>query len=261
MCTGGYVETSRLASIPGGQDSGFGSDSEHLRFLHYDQHSTASHRQLTCLSRQPTVTKNLSFIPFDIFFTASSITVMTYIMAQVPGSSTEPPEHIGKKFLNIPKKDSEHIEPQMPELVIDGDLHCTSSGAGFVMLEDLSSPSRQHARQALGVTIVRQPGRRGVGGGLLQPLFFLQLTQPSTLLSCHQRRQRLELSLFDLTLKGVAADYSDLGKLLLSLFCFILATVGKVSCHSITKHNVSSTLIEFSLKFKPQNAYSSLHKY
>lgn len=201
-----------MGSIHCGQDSGFGSDSEHLRFLHYDQHSTASHRQLTCLTRQPTVTKNLSFIPFDIFLTASSLTVMTYIMNQAPGSSTKPPEQIDKNFLNITQKDSEHIESQIPELDIAGDPFSTSSGAGFAMLEESSCLSREHARQALGATIVRQPGRRGVEGGLMQPLFFLQLTQPSTLLSCHQRRQRLELSLFDLTLKGVASDYSNLGK-------------------------------------------------
>lgn len=201
-----------MGSIPCGQDSGFGSDSEHLRFLHYDQHSTTSHRQLTCLSRQPTITKNLSFIPFDIFLTASSLTLMTYIMTQPPVSTTEPPEHISKKFFNLPKNDPEQIEPQVPDQVMERDLLSTSSGAGFAMLEELSSPRREHARQALGVTVVRQPGRRGVGGGLLQPLLFLQLTQPSILLSCHQRRQRLELSLFDLTLKGVASDYSDLGR-------------------------------------------------
>lgn len=197
-----------MGSIPCGQDSGFGSDSEHLRFVHYDQHSTTSHRQLTCLSRQPTITKNLSFIPFDIFLTAGSFTVMTYIMTE----ASEPLEHTGKKF-NIPKNDPEHIEPEMPELVTARDVLSPSSGEAFFMLEGLSSPSREHARQALGVTVVRQPGRRGVGGGLLQPLLFLQLTQPSTLLSCHQRRQRLELSLFDLTLKGVASDYACLGRL------------------------------------------------
>lgn len=215
-----YGETSRFGSIPCGQDSGFGSDSEHLRFVYYDQHSTTSYRQLTCLSRQPTITKNLSFIPFDIFLTAGSLTLMTYIMTQASESTTEPPEHTGKKFVNIPKNDPEHIEPQMPELVTARELLSTSSGEGFLTLEGLSSPSRGHARQALGDTVVRQPGRRGVGGGLLQPLLFLQLTQPSTLLSCHQRRQRLELSLFDLTLKGVASDYVYLGRLPYFLLAF-----------------------------------------
>ncbi|KAG7317797.1 hypothetical protein KOW79_018832 [Hemibagrus wyckioides] len=211
--TAGYVETSRMGSVPCGQDSGFGSDSEHLRFGHYDQHRTTSHRQLTCLSRQPTITKNLSFIPFDIFLTAGSLTLMTYIMTQDSASTKESTEHTHKKF-NIPKKNSENIEPQMPELVTAGDLPNNSSGTGFLMSEGLPASSREHVRQALGVTVVRQPGRRGVEGGLLQPLLFLQLTQPSVLLSCHQRRQRLELSLFDLTVKGVACDYTyqDTGK-------------------------------------------------
>lgn len=201
-----------MSSVPCGQDSGFGSDSEHLRFLHYDQQSTTSHRQLTCLSRQPTITKNLSFIPFDIFLTASSLTLMTYIMTQSSGSTAEPPEHLSKKLINIPNDDSEHMEPRVPDLATGADLVSSSLGAGFLMLEGLSSPSREHSRKSLGVTVVRQPGRRGVVGGLLQPLLFLQLTQPSTLLSCHQRRQRLELSLFDLTLKGVASDYAQLGR-------------------------------------------------
>ncbi|KAI5620879.1 vacuolar protein sorting-associated protein 13B-like, partial [Silurus asotus] len=211
-----YVETSRVGSMPCGQDSGFGSDSEHLRFVHYDQHSTTSHRQLTCLSRQPTITKNLSFIPFDIFVTASSFTLMTYLMTQASASTTEPVGHTSKKLLNTPK-DPEPTEPQMPEPVAAGDLLSASSEGGLLMLEGLSSTSREHARQTLGATIVRQPGRRGVGGGLLQPLLYLQLTQPSTLLSCHQRRQRLELSLFDFTLKGVASDYAYLAELKVEL--------------------------------------------
>lgn len=211
-----------MGTVPCGQDSGFGSDSEHLRFVHYDQHRTTSHRQLTCLSRQPTITKNLSFIPFDIFLTAGSLTLMTYIMTQDLGSTTEPTEHIGKKFLHVPEKDSEPVEPQMPEMVSEGGLLNTSSGAGFLMMDGLSTPSREHARQGLGVTVIRQPGRRGVGGSLLQPLLFLQFTQPSILLSCHQRRQRLELSLFDLTVKGIAPDYSYLGRVLYFLLHFSL---------------------------------------
>ncbi|XP_027028317.2 vacuolar protein sorting-associated protein 13B isoform X2 [Tachysurus fulvidraco] len=214
VCAAGYVESSRMGTVPCGQDSGFGSDSEHLRFAHYDQHRSTSHRQLTCLSRQPTIIKNLSFIPFDIFLTAGSLNLMTYIMTHDSASTVEPTEHTHKKFPNITKKDSEHVEPQIPEPVTAGDLLNTSSGAEFVMSDGLSSPSREHVRQTLGITVVRQPGRRGVEGGLLQPLLFLQLTQPSVLLSCHQRRQRLELSLFDLTVKGVASDntYLDTGK-------------------------------------------------
>ncbi len=71
---------------------------------------------------------------------------------------------------------------------------------------------RSSARQALGVTVVRQPGRRGDKDCSLQPLMFLQVTQPSVLISCHHRKQKLELSLFDLTLKGVASNYKSLGE-------------------------------------------------
>ncbi|TSK20268.1 Vacuolar protein sorting-associated protein 13B [Bagarius yarrelli] len=195
------------------EDSGFGSDSEHLRFVHYDQHRATSHR-LTCLSRQPTITKNLSFIPFDFFLTAGSLTLMTYVMTQESPLSTEPTEHTRKHFLNIPKKDLEQVE--VPELATAGDSFTASTGGECLML-DRSLSNRDHARQALGVTVVRQPGRRGVGGGTLHPVLYLQFTQPSVLLSCHQRRQRLELSLFDLTVKGVASDYTNLAELKVEL--------------------------------------------
>ncbi|XP_017308311.2 intermembrane lipid transfer protein VPS13B isoform X6 [Ictalurus punctatus] len=249
-CAAGHVETLKMGSVSCGQDSGFGSDSEHMRFVHYDKHNTTSHRQLTCLSRQPTITKNLSFIPFDIFLTAGSLTLMTYIMTQPSVSTTEPPEHIDEKFLNIPKKDPEHIVPQMPELVTAGDLLSTSSGAEFLMLEGLSSPSREHGRQTLGVTVVRQPGRRGVGGGLLQPLLLLQLTQPSTLLSCHQRRQRLELSLFDLTLKGVASDYAylDTGKSLPESLDYSVFWLETVAGEADSRTGIPPPLLSLSIR-------------
>lgn len=79
-------------------------------------------------------------------------------------------------------------------------------------LLSLENPSRSSARQALGVTVVRQPGRRGAGDQVLEPLLYLQLMQPSALLSCHHRKQRMELSLFDMALRGVASDYKCLGK-------------------------------------------------
>lgn len=82
----------------------------------------------------------------------------------------------------------------------------------LLSLESLTTPSRSSARQALGVTVVRQPGRRGVGDQVLEPLLYLQLMQPSALLSCHHRKQRMELSLFDMALRGVASDYKCLGK-------------------------------------------------
>lgn len=62
------------------------------------------------------------------------------------------------------------------------------------------------------MTIVRQPGRRGAGDQVLEPLLHLQLIQPSALLSCHHRKQRMEFSVFDVALRGVASDYKCLGK-------------------------------------------------
>lgn len=82
----------------------------------------------------------------------------------------------------------------------------------LLSLDGLPTPSRSSARQALGVTIVRQPGRRGPGDLVLEPLLYLQVVQPSALLSCHHRKQRMELSVFDVALRGVASDYKCLGK-------------------------------------------------
>lgn len=86
----------------------------------------------------------------------------------------------------------------------------------LLSLDGLPTPTRSSARQALGVTIVRQPGRRGAGDQLLEPLLYLQVLQPSVLLSCHHRKQRMELSVFDVFLKGVASDYKCLGESVLS---------------------------------------------
>lgn len=82
----------------------------------------------------------------------------------------------------------------------------------LLSLDGLPTPSRSSARQALGVTIMRQPGRRGAGDQVLEPLLYLQVMQPSALLSCHHRKQRMELSVFDMALKGVASDYKCLGE-------------------------------------------------
>ncbi|XP_019714676.1 vacuolar protein sorting-associated protein 13B-like, partial [Hippocampus comes] len=86
----------------------------------------------------------------------------------------------------------------------------------LLSLNSVSTPSRSSARQALGVTIVRQPGRRGPADQVLEPLLYLQVIQPSALLSCHHRKQRMEISVFDVALRGVASDYKclDQGKTL-----------------------------------------------
>lgn len=207
-----------MGSVPRGQDSGFGSDSARLRVFQIDQQSGTSRHQLARPSHQPIITKNLSFIPFDIFVTAGRLTLMTYTMTSASKTPLDNHGCSGKSALNVPK---EHAHPAVldqspgPAADYSEDLLSGNSSMGVgcpaLSLEGLSLPSRTSARQALGVTVVRQPGRRGVGEGLLQPLFLLQLLQPSALLNCHQRRQRLELSLFDLLLKGATYNFTCLG--------------------------------------------------
>ena len=65
-------------SAAGGRDSGFGSDSARIRIVQIEQQSGASHHRLARPSHQSTITKNLSFIPFDVFLTASKLSLMTY---------------------------------------------------------------------------------------------------------------------------------------------------------------------------------------
>lgn len=67
-----------------GQDSGFGSDSAHIRIVQIEQQSGASHHCIARPSHKSTITKNLSFIPFDIFLTASRLSVMTYACSSPP---------------------------------------------------------------------------------------------------------------------------------------------------------------------------------
>ncbi|XP_063055639.1 intermembrane lipid transfer protein VPS13B-like [Engraulis encrasicolus] len=248
----------------GAQDSGFGSDSARLRIVQIEQQSGASHHRLARPSRQPTITKNLSFIPFDVFLTAGRVAVMTYATSRVPKPSqpttptttaadaTSPKtsttttistgDRPSKSALNMPEGDHHppaHVPdpasspppPATPATAMTSDLSVltaedllnsnspmaggrTPGPGGLLSLESLQAPSRSSARQALGVTVVRQPGRRGAGDSLLEPLLYLQLFQPSALLSCHHRKQRLELSLFDTALKGVAPTYKciDPGK-------------------------------------------------
>ncbi|XP_076118320.1 intermembrane lipid transfer protein VPS13B-like [Alosa pseudoharengus] len=234
----------------GAQDSGFGSDSARLRIVQIEQQSGASHHRLARPSHQPTITKNLSFIPFDVFLTAGRVVLMTYASARVPkpastaaSDSTSPTataNRPGKSALNMPDGDhppdpsspppppaaaaaaamtsdlsaltaDDLLNSNVPQASVTGR---SSSAGGLLSLESLGTPSRSSARQALGVTVVRQPGRRGAGDGLLEPLLYLQVFQPSALLSCHHRKQKLELSVFDVTLKGVAPSYkcTDQGK-------------------------------------------------
>ncbi|XP_028837760.1 vacuolar protein sorting-associated protein 13B isoform X2 [Denticeps clupeoides] len=211
----------------GAQDSGFGSDSAPLRIVQIEQQSGASHR-LARPSRQPTITKNLSFIPFDVFVTAGRVALMTYASTHNPKPQPDC-ERPSKSALNVseseqapdahaacPTPTSTQTPPaaDIAGLTAEDLLNCNASTAPstdrLLSLESLQAPSRSAARQALGVTVVRQPGRRGVGDALLEPLLYLQVSQPSALLSCHHRKQRLELSVFDVVLKGVATTYKCL---------------------------------------------------
>ncbi|XP_076844429.1 intermembrane lipid transfer protein VPS13B [Brachyhypopomus gauderio] len=238
------VEPLGADGAPCGQDSGFGSDSARLRIVHIDQQSGASHHRLARPSHQPTITKNLSFIPVDVFLTASRLSLMTYAVTRSLQSRSDSSERssldarqdepqdappvrrppVRRPPRQTPPRQTTSVLGRRPTSHRSPQKTCSTPTpvhprpppplAGLPSLERPSSPSRASARQALGVTVVRQPGRRGPGGGLLEPLLLLQLSQPSALLSCHQRRQRLDLSLFDLTMKGVATDYTclDTGK-------------------------------------------------
>ncbi len=182
------VESLCGSSAPCGQDSGFGSDSARLRIVQIERQSGTGQHRLARPSQHPTITKNLSFIPFDVFLTAGRISLMTY--------STTP--------ASKPPADAPPEPPPALSSLTAEDLLNANTAVG-------SPGVRSSARQALGVTVVRQPGRRGDKDCCLQPLLFLKVTQPSVLISCHHRTQRLELSLFDLTLKGVASKLQESG--------------------------------------------------
>ncbi|XP_024917375.1 vacuolar protein sorting-associated protein 13B isoform X2 [Cynoglossus semilaevis] len=232
-----------------GQDSGFGSDSARIRIVQIEQQSGASHHCIARPSQKSTITKNLNFIPFDIFLTASRLSVMTYACSsssKALSSSSDTPRPLEK---NEAVEKVEKIALTQPEVMPESPPTSASptpesaptgqdSIAGLtaedifnsntsqpaspllrgslLSLNTLPTPSRSSARQALGVTIVRQPGRRGAGDQVLEPLLYLQVMQPSALLSCHHRKQRMELSVFDVALRGVTSDYKclDPGKTL-----------------------------------------------
>nr|XP_037855795.1 vacuolar protein sorting-associated protein 13B isoform X6 [Chlorocebus sabaeus] len=222
---GGTAETSSRYS--GAQDSGIGSDSVKIRIVQIEQHSGASQHRIARPSHQSSIVKNLNFIPFDIFITASRISLMTYsCMALSKSKSQEQKdnEKTDKSSLNLSEVDSDVAKPNQAciSTVTAEDLLRSSisfpSGKkiGVLSLESIHASTRSSARQALGITIVRQPGRRGTGDLQLEPFLYFIVSQPSLLLSCHHRKQRVEVSIFDAVLKGVASDYkcTDPGKTL-----------------------------------------------
>ncbi|TRZ13124.1 hypothetical protein HGM15179_013988, partial [Zosterops borbonicus] len=230
VADGGTVETSSRYS--GAQDSGIGSDSVKIRIIQIEQHSGTSQHRIARPSRQSSIVKNLNFIPFDIFVTASRISLMTYSCTASPKAKSvqeqKEGEKISKSSLNLPEtvSGSSHdtkkpSQPCISSVTADDLLNSNpplSAGrkAGLLSLESLHASTRSSARQALGITIVRQPGRRGTGDIELQPFLYLVVSQPSVLLSCHHRKQKVEISVFDAGLKGVASDYkcTDPGKTL-----------------------------------------------
>lgn len=218
---GGVAETSSRYS--GAQDSGIGSDSVQIRIVQIEQYSGASQHRIARPSHQSSIVKNLNFIPFDIFITASRISLMTYSSVALPKfKSPEQKEDgkTGKNSLNLPEVDSDTAQPNQAciSMVTAEDLlnrsNSFSSGRKIrvLSLESLHASTRSSARQALGGTVVRQPGRRGTGDFELHPFLYLIVSQPSLLLSCHHRKQRVEISVFDAMLKGAASDYKCTGK-------------------------------------------------
>ncbi|NWR73000.1 VP13B protein, partial [Centropus unirufus] len=223
---GGAVETSSRYS--GAQDSGIGSDSVKIRIVQIEQHSGTSQYRIARPSHQSSIVKNLNFIPFDIFITASRISLMTYSCIALPKpkpvQDQKDGEKISKSSLNLPEAGSggsqdtqKPSQPCLSSVTADDLLNSnaplsTGRKAGLLSLESLHASTRSSARQALGITIVRQPGRRGTGDIELQPFLCLVVSQPSVLLSCHHRKQKVEISVFDASLKGVAPDYKCTGK-------------------------------------------------
>ncbi|XP_068017257.1 intermembrane lipid transfer protein VPS13B isoform X4 [Melanerpes formicivorus] len=261
---GGTVETSSRYS--GAQDSGIGSDSVKIRIVQIEQHSGTSQHRIARPSRHSSIVKNLNFIPFDVFVTASRISLMTYscIALQKPKSVQEQKEgeRISKSSLNLPEAGSsgshDTKKPSQPcissvtadDLLSSNVPLSTGRKPGLLSLESLHASTRSSARQALGITIVRQPGRRGTGDIELQPFLYLIVSQPSVLLSCHHRKQKVEISVFDAGLKGVASDYkcTDPGKTLPEALDYCTVWLQTVAGEVDAKSGIPPPLITVQIK-------------
>ncbi|XP_061851653.1 intermembrane lipid transfer protein VPS13B isoform X1 [Colius striatus] len=261
---GGTVETSSRYS--GAQDSGIGSDSVKIRIVQIEQHSGTSQHRIARPSHQSSIVKNLNFIPFDIFITASRISLMTYSCTALPKSKSVQDQKDGEKIckssLNLPevnlggshdtKKPSQPcISSVTADDLLSSDVPlCTGKKMGLLSLESLHASTRSSARQALGITIVRQPGRRGTGDIELQPFLCLIVSQPSVLLSCHHRKQKVEISVFDAGLKGVASDYkcTDPGKTLPEALDYCQVWLQTVAGEADAKSGIPPPLITLQIK-------------
>ncbi|NWY01214.1 VP13B protein, partial [Nothoprocta ornata] len=259
---GGTADTSSRYS--GAQDSGIGSDSVRIRIVQIEQHSGTSQHRLARPSRHSSIVKNLNFIPFDVFVTASRISLMTYSCSALPKPKSPPAPKEGEKrsrsSLNLPGAGSRQGSDEAPQggisSVTAADLlngnaaPAAGRRPGLLSLESLHASTRSSARQALGITIVRQPGRRGAGDVELQPFLYLVVSQPSVLLSCHHRKQKVEISMFDAGLKGVASDYkcTDPGKTLPEALDYCKIWLQTVAGEVDTKSGIPPPLVTVQIK-------------
>lgn len=194
-----------------------------IRIVQIEPQSGTSHHRIVRPSKQSSIVKNLNFIPFDIFITASRISLMTYSCTSVSKLKvdTTDGEKVRKSSLNLTSTESDEVldrsaQSGISTLTAEDLLTSKSSSpvngkAGLFSLERLHASTRSSARQALGITIVRQPGRRGTGDLQLNPFLNLTVSQPSLLISCHHRKQKVEISLFDALLKGADPEYKCSG--------------------------------------------------
>uniref|UniRef100_G1NW61 Vacuolar protein sorting 13 homolog B n=1 Tax=Myotis lucifugus TaxID=59463 RepID=G1NW61_MYOLU len=256
---GNVADTSSRCS--GAQDSGIGSDSVKIRIVQIEQHSGTSQHRIARPSHQSSIVKNLNFIPFDIFITASRISLMTYSCTALPKSKSQEQkdnEKTGKSSLNLPEDDSDVtksseacISTVTAEDLLSSNVPFPSGKKmGAISLESLHATTRSSARQALGVTIVRQPGRRGAGNLQLEPLLHVIVSQPSLLLSCHHRKQRVEMTIFDAVLKGVASDYkcTDPGKTLPEALDYCTVWLQTVPGEIDSKSGIPPSLVMLQIK-------------
>ncbi|XP_067834221.1 intermembrane lipid transfer protein VPS13B-like isoform X2 [Heptranchias perlo] len=252
----------------GAQDSGIGSDSARIRIVQIEQQSGTSHHRLARPSRQSSIVKNLNFIPFDIFFTASRISLMTYSFTVSSKSKTQQEiqqqkegDKVGKSTLNLQNTETDiELENKSGQLgiavltaedLLNSNVPLsTAKVTSHLSLESLHTPSRSSARQALGITIVRQPGRRGANDLQLEPFLYLVISQPSLLLSCHHRKQKVDLSLFDATLKAVPPDYKcmDPGKTLPETLDYSVFWLQTVAGDADLKAGIPPPLISLQIK-------------
>ncbi|XP_060248832.1 intermembrane lipid transfer protein VPS13B isoform X1 [Meriones unguiculatus] len=252
---GGIAETSSRYS--GAQDSGIGSDSAKIRIVQIEQHSGASQHRIARPSRQSSIVKNLNFIPFDVFITASRISLMTYSSVALPKFKLPGQKEDGKAVKNslnlqvVAKPNQACISMVTGEDLLGSNTTFSSrKKIKLLSLESLHASTRSSARQALGVTVVRQPGRRGTGDLELDPFLYLVVSQPSLLLSCHHRKQRMEISIFDAMLKGVSSDYkcTDPGKTLPEALDYNTVWLQTVPGETDSKSGIPPSLVTLQIK-------------